>query len=180
MKKSALIGILTLYYAVTLCAQEVPVPRFSKYQIGNTGRFAYLPADPGDFEVAESEDGSNVYWGEAVFGEYFFAVIMVEFADVFQENPDPEEMEILLTVYMDYLQEQFEITSATGYGKGHTMESNPDALGIIDFWEDANETQYAVKGWIDKEVLAVLLLYGPDEFPHFNARQLFLNGFRFN
>lgn len=179
MNKVIQLSTFLLFCSLSLMAQDVPVPRFAKYQINETKRFAYFPDDPGEFEVVKSKDGSEVYWGEVAFGDYYFLVILVEFAEIFAEDTEDEEMENLLVSYLDYLQLQFQITSAAGLGKGHRMDSNPHAIGVIDYWEDADAIVYAVKGWIDKDAIAVMILYGPEEFPHFNAQQLFLNGFRF-
>jgi hypothetical protein len=85
----------------------------------------------------------------------------------------------MITSYLDFLQGQFGITGAAGYGKGHTMETAPNAIGVIDYWEDAEGLQYAVKSWCDGDFLSVMILYGAGEYPIFNAQEMFLNGFRF-
>lgn len=177
MKKSTSLFAIIFILGSTVIAQ---VPRFSKYQINQTGRYVYLPADPGEFEVAKSEDGSDVYTREVTSNEFNFAIIMVNFADGAMEEQSPEDLEEVLTSYLDFLQTQFGVTDAAGYGRGHTMESNPNARGVIDYWQDSDSLQYAVKGWVDKETLAVLLLYGKGDYPYFNAQEMFLNGFRFN
>ena len=87
--------------------------------------------------------------------------------------------EDLTMPYPDFLQEQFAVIASAGYGKGHTLESTPAAIGVIDYWENVDGLQYAVKAWCDGDYLAVLLLCGPQEYPVFSVQEMFLNGFRF-
>lgn len=175
MKK--LIAILPLLFSVMFAAAQ-DVPRFAKYSVGESGCSLYLPGDPGEFEMTYSEDGSAVYTGEVTHGDFNFAVICVQFKEDISGESDEAQVE-LLTGYMDFLQGQFGVTGSAGYGKGHTLEDYPDAKGVIDYWEDAEGLQYAVKGWVDDHFIAVLLLYGEKEYPYFNAQQMFLDGFRF-
>jgi hypothetical protein len=174
MKRSAL---LLLFTALCTLAWSQTVPRFTKYDVGSTGCKVYLPADPGEFELTLSEDQSEVYTAEAVHNDFNFGVIVVKFSEPLMDDAD--EKTDMVTSYLDFLQEQFGITGAAGYGKGHTMESAPRAVGVIDYWEDNNGVQYAVKSWCDGDYLAVLLLYGAGEYPYYNAQEMFLNGFRF-
>lgn len=163
---------------------QTDVPRFSKYPVAETGCTLYMPADPGEFTASDSEDGSKVYVGEVQSGDYFFAAIVVKLAEPI-DGSDPitgwnfGANYLLMESYLDFLKGQFGVTDAAGYGKGHTMESNEMAVGMIDYWLDAEGVRYAIKGWCDPHFLAVLMVYGPDEYPHFNALELYLNGFRF-
>jgi hypothetical protein len=153
-------------------------PRLSKKEIGQSGCSAYFPEGMGDFELSKSEDGADVYTGEVAVDGFSFACIAVKFSEPFTDS-SPEEMEQLLISYMDYLKGQFSITASAGVGRGHTLESTPDARGVIDYWEDAESTQYAVKGWANQRAIGIMVLYGPTEYPHFNLQQMYLDGFRF-
>lgn len=166
--------------AANLFAQteDIKVPRLVKKTLENTGCSAYFPNDEElVLELSYSEDSSKVYTGEVYSGDHHFAIILVKLNDMELQNK--EEKESIMVNYLDYLQENFSIESAAGYGKGHTMESDPDAVGVIDYWEDVDGDQWAVKAWANKKFLAVLMLYGPIEYPLFNVQQLFLDGFRF-
>lgn len=153
------------------------VPRFKKYDVAQTGCAVYLPADPGEFSMTLSEDESEVYTAEVGHGDFSFAVIVVRLKEPLNDNAD--EKNDLMTAYLDFLQDQFSVTEAAGYGWGHTLESAPKAVGVIDYWEDADGLSYAVKAWCDGNVLSVLMLYGKGEYPYFNAQQMYLDGFRF-
>ncbi len=153
------------------------VPHFSKYQISETGYSSYFPADPGKFEVQKSEDDLLLYLGETEVQSCKYGLILVLFEDKLAGS-SKEELQDLLISYMDHLKTSFEITGSAGYGKGHTLDSNPDAQGVIDYWENAAGLQYAVKGWIDKNALGFLYV-SAKELPNINYQNLFLNGFRF-
>jgi hypothetical protein len=170
---------MAFLFPFVLSAQNT-VPRLSKFPVAQTGCSVYLPGSPGEFEKSLSQDSSEVYTGEVQHGDHFFAVILVKFTEsTASEIQTPEVKAMLMESYLDYLKAQFGITASAGYGRGHTLESAPSAVGVIDFWEDAEKKQYAVKSWCNGQILSVLLLYGPKEYPHFNVQQLFLNGFRF-
>ncbi len=177
--KKRLISLFCLLFLSTLIfaqeSQKHPVPRMKKVQIAETGCAVYIPSET-TFNLSKSEDGSEVYTGEVEFDGFNFAVICVKFAEPIIEKDGRVDV---LTSYMDFLQGQFGIENSAGYGKGHTLESNPDAVGVIDYWQDADAVDYAVKGWIDGKYLAVLLLYGEGEYHYFNVQEMFLNGFRF-
>lgn len=170
-------SILIALFAVATMAWSQAVPRFAKYDVGATGCKVYLPDDPGEFEMTLSEDQSEVYTAEVTHNDFNFAVIVVKLKDpIGDANEDKED---LMTSYLDFLQTQFGVTQSAGYGKGHTLESAPNAIGVIDYWEDSDGLQYAIKSWCDGKILAVLALYGAEEYPIFNVQEMFLNGFRF-
>ncbi len=176
MKKTTILFSFLVVFITTVSAQ---VPRFTKYQINETGRYAYFPEDPGTVEPVMSDDGSDVYTYEVEFENTFYGTIMVDFTDdAFKEN-SKEEMEEVLISYLDYLQGAFSITETAGYGKGHTLESNPDAVGVLDYWEDATGEPWVIKGWVDQNSLAVMYMYST-ELPAQGIQDVFLNGFRFN
>jgi hypothetical protein len=170
--------ILLVLLALTTTVWCQTVPRFSKYDVAETGCKVYLPADPGEFEKTLSEDESEVYTAEVTVEDYNFAVIVVKFSEPIGDTE--EDKNDMITSYLDFLQKQFGVTGAAGYGLGHTMESAPKAVGVIDYWEDADGVQYAVKSWCDGDFLSVMILYGPEEYPIYNAQEMFLNGFRFD
>lgn len=169
--------ILAILFSATTILTAQESLKFQKYPISNTGCFAYFPTDPGAFDVKASEDGLNVYTAEATYENAYYAVIMVDLKETYK-GVSKEELETLIIAYLDFLQKQFAITGAAGYGKGHTLESNPNAVGVIDFWEDADGMQYSVKAWADENTLAVLMVYSKSEV-NYNISSLFLNGFRF-
>ncbi len=166
--------------SIAQSAENFKAPRLTKTAISNSGCYAYLPDDGTQktFESSLSEDSSFVFTGDFESGDYHFAVIVVKLKDqVLTTNEDKETMMI---AYLDFLKTAFDIQSAVGYGKGHTMNENPKALGIIDYWEDKEKSQWAIKAWADEKTMAVMMLYGAKTYPNFNVQTLFLNGFRFS
>ena len=94
-------------------------------------------------------------------------------------DADADGTEELLVSYLAFLQQQFDVRESAGVGRGHRLESHPAARGVIDYWRSADGERWAVKGWVDRERLAVLMVRGPDDYPHFNAAQLYFDGYRF-
>lgn len=158
---------------------DFKAPRFVKQPIENTGCYAYFPNDVEMvFDLSYSPDSSKVYTGDFLSGDFHYSIILVQLKDLVME--DAVEKEEMLVSYLDYLQESFSIVGSAGYGKGHTMESNPAAVGMIDYWEDNEGDQWSVKAWADGSTMAIMFIYGATEYPSYGAGQLFLNGFRFN
>lgn len=158
-------------------ALSAQTPRFQKYPVMESGTYIYFPAEA-VFEKSYSEDSSDVYTCEAEVGGINYGAIIVKFAG--ELNDEPSDWEALLSLYMEYLASStFALTSQVDPGYGHTLESAPEAKGILMYGEDADVNQYAIKGWINKYVLAVLFVYSKEEM-NINVQNLFLNGFRFS
>lgn len=162
-----------------LAAQENnKIPRLEKVAISNSGTFAYFPKTETakTFDISYSEDSAKIYTGDFIHNDFHFAIIVVKMKENMHTK---EEKENMMIAYLDYLQLSFEIKKTAGYGKGHTLESSPKAVGIIDYWQDKEEEKWAVKAWADGNILSVMMLYGAKEYPIFNIQQMFLDGFRF-
>lgn len=173
-----ILSLVTLFSFSQEDTVEFSVPRFTKQAIGNSGCFAYVPSSETLAVIEEfSQDSSVVYTAEIQNGEYLFAIIVVKLNGT--ELTTDEEKDEMMVSYLDFLQESFMIIDAVGYGYGHTMTDKPDVRGIIDFWVDEDGDQWAVKSWSNNNTLAVMLEFGPNEYPSYSALQLFLDGFRF-
>jgi hypothetical protein len=177
------LAILFLFFSIPLfsIAQSnngTQLPRLTKMPIGQSGCSAYFPKGMPEFELSKSEDGSDVYTSEAEVEGFYFACITVKFLEPFSDAA-PQELENLLISYLDFLQSQFSVTEAAGAGKGNTLESSPNARGVIDYWQDAEDTHYVVKGWVNPRALGIMLIYGLTDYPHYNLQQMYLDGFRF-
>ncbi len=158
--------------------EEFQAPRYTKQAISESGVFLYLPkSEDMGLEKSFSDDSSEVYTLDIEEGRYHYAAIVVKLNGTTLESY--EERESLLIDYMEFLKSAFSITEVAGYGKGHTLESAPDAVGVIDYWYD-EEYEWAVKGWSTKTHLVILMLYGADEYPSMTSQSLFLNGVRFD
>ncbi|MCX6181515.1 MAG: hypothetical protein NT150_06280 [Bacteroidetes bacterium] len=136
-----------------------------------------MPAEPDPVDLSYSPDSARVYTIEALdssTGMYFhFGAIVVEDVDL---GDSKEEMVI---AYMDYLKTAFNVKTAAGYGKGHTLSTHASAVGVLDYWEDADGDQWKVKGWADSKSIVVMFVYGPKEYPNLNVTDIFFNGIRF-
>lgn len=178
MKHTATLLLLAGLPLATMQAQADKAPRLEKTAIGSSGCSAYLPVKMPEFELTYSEDNAEVYTASMDIDSFTFGCIAVKFAEPFTDS-DPDDMEELLMSYMDYLKEAFEITGSAGYGRGHTLEAYPDARGVLDYWEDAQHTQYKVMGWVNQNNLGFLYVSGPKDYPFANLQDMYLNGWRF-
>lgn len=162
--------------APTAGEPNAPVPRLERVDIGKTGLSAYLPKGFPEFLTNNSPDGTVVHNAEIQVGDFAFGCIALRFKVPL--GPD-DDAEALLTDYLDFLKEQFHITQAAGYGHGHTIESEPSARGVIDFWVDKDGQHYAIGGWSTKAHLAVFYIAGPKDYPLINVQQAYFGGLRF-
>lgn len=177
MNPKSLLFILFALASLVSTAQE-KVPHFTRVSIANSGVSIYMPDDE-EFVVdtQTSPDGALVFTGEVLCGEYRFATIVVNFNELKLETK--EDKESMLTSYLDYLQESFSITANAGYGKGHTLEKYPNVVGVIDYWQDIDEDEWAIKGWASETQLVIFMLYGTGTYPYLNAQQLFFDSVQF-
>lgn len=175
--KTLLTFLLFAISTLVFSQEEFKAPRLQKQPIDNSGCFAYMPAGEFSIEKSYSPDSAVVYSGEIVEGKFHYAVIVVKFNGVTLDNEsDKYEM---ITSYMDFLQSSFEVVEAAGYGKGHSMESDETAVGVIDYWKDSEGNYWEVKGWVNATALGVMMIYGPEDYPNYTIQSLYLNGFRF-
>ncbi|NVO01108.1 MAG: hypothetical protein HXX09_00250 [Bacteroidetes bacterium] len=173
--KKVVLNFVLFFSIFALFGQKVP--RFQKIPISTSGCYAYFPGTPTNFEFNYSPDSAKIYTGSFDFDGYTYGIVTVKFAQ--KTGNDKADLELLLIQYMDYLKTSWEITDAVGYGKGHSLESNPDATGVIDYWKTKDGSQLSVKGWIDNYYIGLLYILGKTEYPNINVVQLFQNGFRF-
>ncbi len=179
-KPKTMKSIFTLFIFLFLitAANAQTVLRLEKIQIPECGCSVYVPKNSPAFEMSYSEDSSKVFTSESTTDDnYIFGTIVVKFKTPL--GNDKATNEEMLIAYMDFLKSSFGITSSAGYGKGHTLEKYPDAIGAIDYWEDADKNQYKVKGWIDGNVLIFKFVMGTEEYHTYNVQEMFLDGVRF-
>lgn len=172
--------ILTLICTsfITFSQETTPkVPRFSKHKIGTSNCSAYFPIENPTFDESKSADSSNVITFETLVENHYFGIIHV---DLHEEILDSMLREELLVNYLDFLQDNFSIIGSAGYGKGHFLEKYPQAQGIIDYWEDVEGTNYAVKAWITPKYVTIFMIYGTGDYPIFNVKEMFFNGVRYD
>lgn len=178
MKPFFIVTLLFLsFFGSAQETEEFHAPRYVKQAISESGVSLYLPqSDDIGLEKSLSDDSSEVYTMDVEEGGFHYAAIVVKLNGTTLETYEVREG--MLVNYMDFLMSTFNITEAAGYGKGHSLESAPDAVGVIDYWFD-EEDKWAVKGWATKTHIVILMLYGEDEYPNFTSQQMFLDGVRF-
>lgn len=126
------------------------------------------------FEMAKSQDSSVVYTGECVNEGVTYGIICVKLL-----NPltDLVAAEALLVSYADYLKDGFEITKASGYGRGHFLNNNENTRGIIDYWEDEKKNSWKIKAWTDGKIIGFLYVLSKKPLPEGKVN-VYLDSFR--
>ena len=167
------ISVLVLFLGIFAFGQ---VPRFAKYDVAETGAQIYLPAQP-TWEKSVSEDKSEIYLTSVVFGDVEYGVIVVKLAEeAVKGNGNPEA---LMESYVNYLNESvFKFSKKTDFGKGHTLENQPDVKGILEYAETEDGTKYTVKSWANPSMIAVMYIASKNEV-NYNFQEIYFNGFRF-
>jgi hypothetical protein len=81
--------------------------------------------------------------------------------------------------YVNYLNESvFKFSKKTDFGKGHTLENQPDVKGILEYAETEDGTKYTVKSWANQSMIAVMYVASKNEV-NYNFQEIYFNGFRF-
>jgi hypothetical protein len=170
--------LFLLFSATVGIAFAQNAPKLEKIAIGNSGCAAYFPKGMPAADLSYSQDSSAVYTTEMEVGEHVFGNITVKFKAPFSSATDANLEEVMIN-YLEFLQSLFGVTATAGVGRGHKMESNPKAIGVIDYWEDEDGLQYAIKAWADPGYIGIMYIYGDEDYPVFNLQQMYLDGFRF-
>lgn len=171
MKK--IIVALYLFLGVAVFSQ---VPRFAKYPVAETGAQIYLPAQP-TWEKSLSEDKSEIYLTSVVSGDAEYGAIVIKLNDEAAKNN--ENPEALMETYVKYLNDAvFKFSKKTDFGKGHTLENQPDVKGILEYAETEDGTKYTLKSWTNKSMIAVMYVASKKEV-NYNFQEIYFKGFRF-
>ncbi|MFN0201576.1 MAG: hypothetical protein ACKVTZ_08655 [Bacteroidia bacterium] len=169
-----------LMLSTTVVAQNAP--RFKKYPIEKTSCAVYFPSEPTQIQHSTSNDSSDLYICSATWNEQEFGFILVQFSEEIKEESSIQKdvLNKLTMSYLDFLKEQLEIKNSAGYGLGHIHPENESAIGIIDYWEDAEGKEYEVKTWTDAQFMAVMfIIHTPENELNYNIREMYFHGFRF-
>lgn len=168
--------VLAIALILLLSSQVFPQNSLKKYPIGDSGCFAYFFAEPFPADLSYSPDSSRVYVMESMSSD---SVTCSTITVMLAEEIPQEEIEGMMTNYLDYLKSNLNVTESTGYGRGVSLATHPGAKGIRDFWKDET-SDISVISYSDGKVIEVMMIYAQDpEKDITNKRDAFFNGFRF-
>lgn len=171
MKPILLLALLSLFISQVQAQSLKKVP--IKTATNTTGCSVYSFCDL-TFSVTPSPDSSEVYLGECIKDSLVYGVVFVKLAK--EAIATDFDVAIDLTIsYLDFLKSNLTITSAVGYGKGHTLRNNENIRGVVDYWEDQEKNNWKIKAWTDKTFICVLYAYSNKELPE-QKIDAFLNG----
>lgn len=171
-----LLSFLVFFFVTSGTGVYGQAPRFEKYAVAETGSFIYMPLEP-VWDLSLSEDSSIIYMADVEVDSVDYGAIVVKFQ---QEIPkDEETWNTLMTNYLEYLATNvFQLKEMVPPGYGHTLQSHPEALGIIAYGVDYDDYNFAIKVWMDSKYMAILMVVANKEV-NFTTQELYLNGFRF-
>ncbi|CAN5778287.1 hypothetical protein BH10BAC2_BH10BAC2_40290 [soil metagenome] len=160
------------------CISLVHAQGMKKYDIDDSGCKAYFFCDPGNASKSYSEDSSEIYTMECIADNLHYGLICVKYNKAVLPIQEPAA---LMIQYVDYLKQEFKIAESAGYGKGHTMSSDANATGIIDYWKDSEGGEWKIKSWTDGRFIGFMYVYGDGELGSDKTSKIdvFLDGFRF-
>lgn len=165
-------------FLLPLSVLSQTTPKFSKYNIGESGFKIYLPAKPDPATMQYSPDSSKLYTIECIDSStknhFHFGAIVV---DLNKEIGAVNEE--LTLAYLDYLKNSIRIHSTAGYGKGQTLTTHITAQGIMDYWKDETGNQWQIVAWYAEHYIVVQFVYGTEETLNVGQWELFKNGIRF-
>lgn len=166
--KIFLAGIVLFFTCPSSFAQIL-----KKYPVGNSGCYIYSYCDS-KYKMDYSDDSSKVFTGECTLGELSYGVICIQ---LLHPIADINVAEDLMISYVDYLKGSFEITKASGYGKGHRLKEMENTRGILDYWEDKETDKWKIKAWTDGHYIGFLYAYSKKELSEARVNA-FLDSFR--
>ena len=166
---------LLLLLLVNFCVMTfAQTPRFKKYNVGETPVQIYLPTEP-KWDKSLSEDGSEVYFYDDLFGKINYTAIIVKLSSDIEVGKN----DALLESYMTYLEDSvFSLDQKAGYGKGHTLDNQPTVKGLLQIGKSKEGKEYKILGWTDGKYIAVLATSSLEEM-NYSIHELFLKGIRF-
>lgn len=176
MKHYCVLFLLLLGVSVQDLSAEPPL--WQKVDIGASGCKAYFPGIPPEATVMLTSDSSKMYTMSLPSDHwegYYFNLITV----VLKDGQFTGNEENMLISYMDFLKQQFGVTEAMGYGKGHTLDTHPTSKGIIDYWENSDGYYFTLTGWCAEDILTIMYVVGEQNHLDYNICNMFFKGFRF-
>lgn len=169
---------LSLLLLLSLSPGLSPAQSWERIDISYSGCSVSLPSEP-EWEYDLAQDSSLIWVGEVVENDIFYGVICVEFSQPFEFDVTREEMIGVAESYLDYLQTEFSIVSHTGYVTSHFLESNEEACGVSDSWQDAEGDPWYIQSWIDPFNMVVLYMYSDPENSMDSYKDYFFSSFLF-
>jgi hypothetical protein len=169
-------NILLLLATTLILSRSKNKYGFKKYSIGHSGCTLLLPDDPGSFNPKFTSNGDLMYVTETSEGKITYGCVTI----ILKEPTDNmAEAEKTLAKFMHTLQKSYDIDHTVGLSLGHLQRGNSYARGIVDYWQDAAEVDWKLKGWTNGRILSVVYVSNITDLPT-EKMDMFLNSFRFS
>jgi hypothetical protein len=171
----SILTLLTLLLTLQLSAQNPTASKQKRIPIGKTG-CTYINYCDTPFKVDHTTDSSRVYSTECTQADVTYGLICVQLKNPYAELTMAEDMMI---AYVDFLKQNFTVTSATGYTKGYRLNDSDSTRGISDQWEDSEGDKWRIRAWTDGKFIGFMYTYSKKPIVEAKAEQYF-EAFRFS
>jgi hypothetical protein len=148
--------------------------KFKNYFIADTGCSALLFSGEKRFKQTITDTGDSLYFNEFSERHITYGVICIRL----KETYDLDEAMDMLSGYINKLKGPFYILHQTGLQKDVDWNSATTRT-LIDYWQDADMTDWKVKGYTNGKYMAVLYVKNINEL-EVRKQDLFLDSFHFH
>ena len=171
MKLAKIFLLLMVFSAIQGYAQN----QLTRYLVGNSGCSAGFYAQPDPPNVSFSSDSSRMYTMQSTDAEGITcSLVTIKLA----QKLEGDDIDAMLTGYMDFLKVQFRVNHSGGYSKGQILATHPKAQGMSDNWSN-DKSEISVMGYSDGHFIGILLIFA-DKGKNMTAKKAeFFKGFRF-
>ena len=168
-------NILLILATTLILSRSANKYGFKKYSIGHSGCTLLLPNDPGSFNPNFTKNGDLMYVAETKEAHVTYGCITIILKD---PTANMAEAEKNLARFMQTLQKSYDIEYTTGLSLGHLQRGASQVRGIIDYWQDAAEVDWKLKGWTNGRMLSVSYVSNITDLPT-EKMDMYLDSFRF-
>lgn len=123
-----------------------------------------------------NEAGDDVFTGESVEDNVTYGFITARLKNPVSDSVVAEQK---LFLFLEELHPSFDIAYTTGLDHGFTHETYSEAIGMTDYWQDAEGKDWKVQAWTDGALIAVLYVKNINEAP-FQKQDAFLKSVEFS
>ncbi len=171
------IALLSFLSAASLANAQYEIsdrPHFSKVTLGYKGCYAYMP-NTITLALDSGNTGDNIplYSAAAYTADTCnWDIFLLELQ---QPIPDSSTQLLYLEALLAQIKEQYKTTQCVGLAKGHTTPRNAKMRGMVDYCVDAANNKIQLKGWVNRQFIAIGIIKGVSE-PPYDLSELFKNG----
>jgi hypothetical protein len=163
---------LIMFLATSFVLRLTSPRKYGYYTIGNTGCSALLLSN-NDIDMTRTASGDQLYCTEFIDNKVTYGMICI----ILQQEYNMDEAVALLKNYINKLKGPFYILHNTGLKNSIDWNSTA-SRAVVDYWQDANQRDWKLKGYTDGKVMTVLYVKNISDVT-VEKQDLFLDSFHF-